>query len=314
MSGLEWALIIWVFVLGLCIGSFLNVVALRALSSESIVFPSSKCPICQNPLKWWHNIPVLSYICLRGKCAFCGTKISIQYPIVELLTAILFLIIYLKFGIAINTLFIWIIISILMVIAITDIKEQCAFDIHSYILAGVGLLYNFFNFGNLYSGKIWIFNQSFVASILGILLALILITTYSFIGYLISKKQVIGWGDFYIAAALGAVFGWKYLLMVLLISFITQAILILPMFLWNLYKKQDYVTFYSFLGFIALSVAVYILNTFTMCYLGMLFVIFLGVYLVRRILKNLKNAQECFTAPFGPAMLIATVLVFVLII
>ena len=80
------AVILLVLLTGLCIGSFLNVVILRGLSNESIVFPASKCPKCQHKLYWWHNIPVLSYILLGGKCGFCKEKISIQYPIVEILT------------------------------------------------------------------------------------------------------------------------------------------------------------------------------------------------------------------------------------
>ena len=114
--------LVLVFVTGLCIGSFLNVVILRTLSEESIVFPASKCPKCQNPLKWWHNIPVISYICLRGKCAFCKEPISIQYPIIELLTGIIYLLLFMKFGISFDTLFAWVVASILIVIAGTDIK------------------------------------------------------------------------------------------------------------------------------------------------------------------------------------------------
>ena len=68
----------FVFCIGTIIGSFLNVVILRAFSGESIVLPPSKCPKCGNKLKWWHNIPILSYLLLRGKCYFCHDKISIQ--------------------------------------------------------------------------------------------------------------------------------------------------------------------------------------------------------------------------------------------
>ena len=85
-----WAILFFVLIIGLCIGSFLNVVILRTISGESIVFLSSKCPKCQHPLKWWHNIPVLSYIILRGKCGFCKEHISIQYPIIEIITALVF--------------------------------------------------------------------------------------------------------------------------------------------------------------------------------------------------------------------------------
>src|SRR5574344_1423843 len=91
-------LFLLVFITGTCIGSFLNVVILRAFSNESIVLPPSKCPKCQNRLKWNHNIPILSYLFLRWKCAFCKEKISIQYPIVEIITGILFLLFFLKYG------------------------------------------------------------------------------------------------------------------------------------------------------------------------------------------------------------------------
>ena len=79
---------LFILVVGACIGSFLNVVALRALSKESIVYPSSKCPECNEPIKWYDNIPVLSYLLtFRGKCRNCGGKVSVQYPIVEALTS-----------------------------------------------------------------------------------------------------------------------------------------------------------------------------------------------------------------------------------
>ena len=124
-----------VFITGLCIGSFLNVVILRTLSEESIVFPASKCP------KWWHNIPVLSYIFLKGKCAFCKEHISIQYPIVELFTGIVFTLLFMKFGVSLDTVFAWAAASLMIVIAGTDIKEKVVYDLHTYILIGVGLVY-----------------------------------------------------------------------------------------------------------------------------------------------------------------------------
>ena len=99
-------LLFWICVIGLCLGSFFNVVILRSLSNESIVFPASKCPKCNHKLYFWHNIPVLSYILLGGKCYFCKEKISIQYPIVELLTMLLFGFTFVKFGVDIKTIFV----------------------------------------------------------------------------------------------------------------------------------------------------------------------------------------------------------------
>ena len=95
----------WICIFGLCLGSFYNVVILRSLSEESIVFPPSKCPKCQTKLKPWHNIPILSYVLLRGKCAFCKESISIQYPIIEFTTMCLFAFSYIKFGLSWQTLF-----------------------------------------------------------------------------------------------------------------------------------------------------------------------------------------------------------------
>ncbi|UKI41233.1 MAG: prepilin peptidase [Candidatus Melainabacteria bacterium] len=89
INNIEIWLLVYIFVIGLCIGSFLNVVILRGLADESIVFPPSKCPKCLNKLKWYHNIPIFSYVFLRGKCAFCHEKISIQYPIIEFLNGLI---------------------------------------------------------------------------------------------------------------------------------------------------------------------------------------------------------------------------------
>mgnify|MGYP002627555547 CR=1 FL=1 len=96
----------FILITGACIGSFLNVVALRALSKESIVFPSSKCPVCNTPIKWYDNIPIFSYfVLLRGRCRNCKEKISIQYPIVEFICAVLFLLIFMKYEFSWQTLF-----------------------------------------------------------------------------------------------------------------------------------------------------------------------------------------------------------------
>ncbi len=118
------AIIFAVFALGTIIGSLLNVVALRGLSGESIILPPSKCPKCGNRLKPWHNIPILSYLFLGGKCAFCHEKISIQYPIVEALTGILAVIVLAKYQLNLTALFGFILLCILIVMSVTDIREK----------------------------------------------------------------------------------------------------------------------------------------------------------------------------------------------
>ncbi len=142
----ELLLVIYLFVLitGACIGSFLNVVALRALSKESIVFPASKCPVCNEPIKWYDNIPVLSYLfTFRGKCRNCGCKVSLQYPIVEAITALLFLAVVLSFGIGLQSLMLLILLCISIVIMITDFKEEYVYDSHLWIFIAASIIYAF---------------------------------------------------------------------------------------------------------------------------------------------------------------------------
>ncbi|MDH5464506.1 MAG: prepilin peptidase [Thiovulaceae bacterium] len=88
--------LIFALLFGLAIGSFLNVLIYRIPEGKSISFPASHCPKCHKPLKIWHNIPLFSWIFLRGRCAFCKTSISFQYPLVELLSGIIFVAVYLS--------------------------------------------------------------------------------------------------------------------------------------------------------------------------------------------------------------------------
>ena len=113
-----------VFIYGLLIGSFTNVLIYRLPRNENIAFPSSHCPSCKRKLKWYDNIPLLSYIFLRGKCRYCNEKISIQYPIIEIFNGIIYLILANRFGTNIDFIFYALISSVLLVIALIDIREM----------------------------------------------------------------------------------------------------------------------------------------------------------------------------------------------
>ncbi|MEO6886201.1 MAG: prepilin peptidase [Jatrophihabitantaceae bacterium] len=97
-----WPIVALIALLGLAIGSFLNVVIYRVPRSESIAFPASHCPSCQTNLRPWHNIPVLSWLVLRGRCCYCNVRISARYPLVEAGTAALFAAITLRFGLSVE--------------------------------------------------------------------------------------------------------------------------------------------------------------------------------------------------------------------
>ena len=196
MSGLEIFSLIWVIIVGLCMGSFFNVVILRSLKNESIIYPPSKCPNCGNKLKPYHNIPVLSYIFLRGKCAFCQKPISIQYPVIELVTGILFGWIFIKFGFKPITLFGIFWVSCLLIITATDLKEKIVDCNYAIAMAVAGLIYNCMNAG-------WF---GFFNSFLGALTGVIVIEIIAYIGILMKKGRALGEADTYVAGAFGAIF------------------------------------------------------------------------------------------------------------
>lgn len=309
---------LFVFIVGTCVGSFLNVVILRAFSEESIVFPGSKCPTCQKPLKWYHNIPIFSYLFLKGKCAFCKEEISWQYPVVELVTGLLFVAIFWKFGISLNGLFMLIFASLFIVLSVTDIKEKVVFDFHTYALVAFGLIYNLFNFGNLYAGDKVLaigsfsigINNSIIASILGISLGIVVMEIFARFGYLVAGTRAFGEGDTYIAAGLGAVFGWKYLITVLVYGFIVQIILTIPVFIKKLYNNKDYKTLISFFLFFILVIGIKMLDYSDYSVSYWLFLIFtllliaVGIYVCKRIIGGLKDKEGMTYLPFGPALVV----------
>ncbi len=326
------AILALVFITGLCIGSFLNVVILRTLSEESIVFPASKCPKCQTPLKWWHNIPVLSYILLRGKCAFCKEPISIQYPIIELITGIIYTILFMKFGVSFDTLFAWIFAALLIVIAGTDIKEKVVYDVHTYTLIGFGLLYAVVVTATaIYQihvagtpiefSKYILLNNPLSMSILGAIEGALILEICARAGYLVAGTRAFGEGDTFIAAGLGALFGWRTLLVVLALSVLIQVVLFLPIFVKGLIQNKDFKTLVSFVLFCAYAITFYSLQHFRIITpeniiiytIGALILAALGITSCIFIFKGLREKPENRTyLPFGPAMVAAAFIALIL--
>ena len=322
-------LLLFIFCIGTVIGSFLNVVILRAFSGESIVMPPSKCPKCGSRLKWWHNIPILSYILLRGKCYFCKEKISIQYPIVEFITGVFFVLVFLKYGVSVETLFGFIIASLLIVISVTDIKERVVFDGHTYTLVGAGLLYAIYltvmqivsvgqSSSQFQISTEWVLNNPLTVSIAGIIAGVVIMEIAARIGYLLAGSRAFGEGDTYIAAGLGAVFGWKNILVILILSVIIQLILTFPLFFKKLIVKKEwnilipltlffvYVIIYFFLQNSPVFDNIYVvLLTITVMFA-------LGIWSCIMIIKSLKNPDSLTYLPFGPALALAGLLILLI--
>lgn len=278
----------WICVVGLCLGSFFNVVILRSLSNESIVFPASKCPKCNHKLYFWHNIPVLSYIMLGGKCYFCKEKISIQYPIVELLTMFLFGATFVKFGINIKTIFVLFWLSCFVIMTGTDLKAKLV-DCNIAIAMGVtGVLYNFIQHG--VSGVI--------ASLIGLVFGAVVLELIARSGYLVAGTRAMGEADTYVAAAIGAIVG-KDILYVLAYALIASMIFIVPMFLYNQFKNDNKKTCILSILFV---LAVMTFKLLWQNYWTLAALMITGAMLAISILKNIKQEENRNYLPYVPAL------------
>lgn len=308
-----------IFVLGACVGSFANVVILRAFTGESIVLPPSKCPHCKNKLKWYHNIPIISYIFLRGKCGFCKEKISIQYPIVEFVVAVLTVAVFLKYDITLNSFLLSIVALMCVVLAVTDIKERVIFDGHAYFLAIIGLIYNFFDIGksglgvyelNVFSHNLSI-NKSFVFAILGILAGALIMEVLAFVGKSFVGERAFGEGDSYILGAFGAVFRLQAIPQILIIAVLVHFILILPMFIKNLIAKKEF-KLLGFLGCFFLSVVAFklldvykLFDNFIIFIIAFLLMCVFALCACSCLIKSAKKPGGLTYVPFGPPLVLS---------
>ena len=196
-----------VFIFGTMIGSFLNVVIYRIPKGESIVFPSSKCQSCQTPLKWWHNIPIISWLFLRGKCYFCQEKISVQYPIVEFLTGIIFLMLYLKLGVVWYMPFIAASFAALFALVMIDFKYMAVPDNVNFAALFFALIQPNFLHAALYA-----------AIAAGGLYLIGLLSS------LIARRQAMGGADVIVAGTMGALLGFPNFFVAIFLSAILAMI------------------------------------------------------------------------------------------
>lgn len=304
MSSLPyWIIALYVFIIGLCIGSFLNVVILRGLSGESFVFSRSKCPKCSKQLKWYMNIPLLSYIFLRGKCAYCSQTISIQYPLVEFICALCFLGVFIAFGLTFKTLFLWIIFSIFIALFVTDLKQTVIIDYHAYALLIAALLYSFFGFGGV----------SILQAIIGAIAGFLIFEIMARAGKLIVGYRMFGEGDSLIALGLGAIFGIKSLVLVIALSILIQGVSALPLLIKKAYLSNNKKLALSYVFTFFAIIAAFFLNKIN--FLFSLIISILLLWALKNIIFELKNKtvenyeQACASLcvmPFGPAMIIAS--------
>jgi leader peptidase (prepilin peptidase) / N-methyltransferase len=309
------------FVVGCMVGSFLNVVGLRLLWEESFVFPASKCPQCKTPLKPWDNIPILSYLMLKGHCRTCKTGISVQYPLIELLTGLLFVAIIWCFGITWQSAFLLFFASNLVVILITDWRESLIFQINSLPLIPVGLVYNLLNLGQWpaasakvlplgASGGEVVLSGGFLSAMLGVLAIFIFFEGMILLSELIFKTEGFGHGDTHLMMGVAAFLGWEYALTALILGFIIQAVAAIPMMVLQWVQRKDYASIgLGSSAFISAAMPLFIVNlglaAQTNMLLSMGFILLTLIFMVF-FLKRVRDRQEFTYMPLGPALVLGT--------
>jgi leader peptidase (prepilin peptidase)/N-methyltransferase len=253
------------FVIGSVIGSFINVVILRIPKDESVVFVSSHCTSCNTPLKPWHNIPILSWLFLRGKCSFCKTSISAQYPIIEIISGLIFLIIASKFTLSFPSLLIGLSFLMLLALSVIDFRYKMVPDslnllAMTFAIFGAWNLNGvFLNFQNalLFAGGFTLLRFALSYYLTSSVYRAGLKTKTSWNKHYDRTPfiEAMGEGDIMVAATMGALLGLKLTLVAIFLS----ALLALPVMLLLLNKSQEQqrVPFVPFLALATFVVYVY---------------------------------------------------------
>ncbi len=203
---------------GLAIGSFLNVCIYRIPAKKSIVNPPSSCPACGSRIRFYDNIPVISYIILLGRCRHCKERISIGYPVLEIITGLLSMALYMRYNLINNNIYHYFIFLIftssLIVISFIDLKHQIIPDVISIPGIIAGLIISFFSP-----------HITWYDSLLGIAVGGGLLYLFALIFELLVKKEGMGGGDIKLLAMMGAWMGWKSILFIILVSSLIGSIL-----------------------------------------------------------------------------------------
>lgn len=233
-------LAIFSFILGAILASFGGVIIARVPNGESIVKPQSHCSNCNNNLKWYDNIPILSFIILRGKCRYCKSKIGYFYFIIEILGGLSFLLVFLQFKISYNTIIGFFISFILLIMAGLDYKTHYVYDLTLISLflvsAASYIIPQIINLEFNPDGLIGL-----AVGFLGFLLIRI-------IAKLITKEEALGLGDVYLMGTAGLLLGWQNLLLSVLFGSVIGAIIEVTLIIIKKKNRESEIAFVPYLA------------------------------------------------------------------
>lgn len=237
--------LILVVVLGLMVGSFLNVCVHRIPRKMSIVRPGSHCPNCNHNIKAWENIPVLSYLILRGRCSACHERISIRYLIVEAVTALTFVIFFVQFGWSVDFVIFTVFACLVLAVTFIDIERQ--------VIPNGLLLFGLIPAVVLLIRSGLVHTPSYLLGAAGLGLGFYLLRV---LGKLLFRKESMGMGDIKYAALVGFLLGWEKGLVAVSVAFLSAAVLfvlLVPLGLVSFGQRVPFGPFISFGSLFAIA-------------------------------------------------------------
>jgi leader peptidase (prepilin peptidase)/N-methyltransferase len=231
-------------VFGAVIGSFLNVCIYRWPAEQSVVRPRSRCPSCGTPVAWYDNVPVVSWLLLRGACRTCGTRISVQYPVIEAATALLWLSAALRFGPTLDALHSALFLTIILGIAMTDAREMVIPDQFSLGGTAIGLLLAAIPGG-----------MPFMTSFVGALGSYVALWLIKLGAEKMFRKPALGVGDIHMMAMVGAFLGLAGAALTVLLGSVLGLVIGLP-YLWRRHQLQAMGSYLPLGTFLAMGAAI----------------------------------------------------------
>ncbi|MFA5506366.1 MAG: prepilin peptidase [Vulcanimicrobiota bacterium] len=255
----------WVFILGLLVGSFLNVVIYRVPLGRSVVVPPSACTTCNTPLKWFQNIPIVSYLLLAGRCRFCGSSYSFRYAALELVTGLFFLYCQLRYGFFSLEFFkVTILFCFCLVVFFIDLDHWIIPDGVNLAgtLTGLSLsLLSPFSAEEVLVGGYGPLLDSFLWSAAGAVLGVAFFWSIQVVGLVVVKQEAMGGGDVKFAALIGAFLGPIAAFWAFLTSFFLGAVFAVPLLLMRKGGGKDPIPFGTFMAVAAVGYALFDYST-----------------------------------------------------
>ncbi len=230
-------------VFGLIIGSFLNVCIYRIPQNKSIVWPGSFCPKCGKHIKFYDNIPLISYLILGGKCRYCKEPISCQYPIVEFLTGLLTLLFVWHWGLTAWTGVLLVALYSLIILSVIDLELMIIPDRFSLGLIVLGLAFSWLNPN--FDGTFW---SRFLQSLTGAAVGFFGTLAVALLGYVLFKKEAMGGGDVKLMGGIGAFVGWEGVITTIVFASVLGLVYSVFLMIFKGKGKGDAIPFGPFLS------------------------------------------------------------------